>query len=72
MRVYQTAVLPINEVGEGEARPPQLAVEVDAEVVQGYRGEQAGKESCEVVGAHALQAEGVEQLLVHRLDDLAH
>src|SRR5919205_1636138 len=64
--------LPVHQVREGQRRPAQLAIEPHAEVMESYLRDQARLKPAEVMGPFPIEAEGMMELLVHRLHDLAH
>src|SRR5918995_6996009 len=62
---------PTQQVCKGQARTTELIVEPDAEVVQRHPRRQASPQSLKLMGPLPPEAEGVEQLLVDALHDLA-
>src|SRR3954471_17174906 len=63
--------LPSQQVGEGQPGTTELLIEPDAEVVQGHPRCQTCSQPLKLMGPLSPEAEGVEQLLVERLHDLA-
>jgi len=64
--------LPIHQVREGQRRPAQLAIQPHAEVMESHLRDQARLKPAEVMGPLPIEAEGMMELLIHRLHDLAH
>src|SRR4029453_14221291 len=64
--------LPVHQVREGQLRPAQLAIQPYAEVMEGHLRDQARLKPAEIMGPFPIEAEGMMELLVHRLHDLAH
>src|ERR687897_1022969 len=62
---------PTQQVCKGQAGTTELIVEPDAEVVQRHPRRQASPQSLKLMGPLPPEAEGVEQLLVDALHDLA-
>src|SRR5262249_21920524 len=54
-----------------QALSSELLVQPDAEIVQTHHRRQTGQQARECVRALAFQTEGFEQLVMHRLDNLA-
>ena len=64
--------LPVHQVREGQRRPAQLAMQPHAEVMESHLRDQARLQPAEVMGPFPIKAEGMMELLVHRLHALAH
>jgi len=64
-------MLPCDEIGKRELRAAELLVEPDTEVVQGGLSGQACLEAIEGMRTLAVEAEGMIQAPIDRLDDLA-
>ena len=62
---------PVHQVREGQPWPAQLSIEPDTKVMQRDLGRQAGPKPAEIMGPLPVQAEGMMELLIDRLDDLA-
>jgi hypothetical protein len=63
---------PVHQVREGQMLPAQLAIQPYAEVMEGHLRDQARLKPAEVMGPFPIEAEGMMELLVHCLHDLAH
>src|SRR3990172_8743941 len=61
---------PVNQVGEGQERSPQLSVKPEAEVMQGDTGGQARPKALEMMRAFAFQAKRNQQLSMDGFHDL--
>src|SRR5919109_4439970 len=64
--------LPVYQVRKGQPRPAELLIQPDAEVMQGDFGGQARLKPAEVMRPLSVETEGMSELLIHRLHDLAH
>src|SRR5215212_2633824 len=62
---------PSEQVSEGQPGTTELPIEPDAEVVQSHPRRQTCSQSLKLMGPLPPQAEGVEQLVVGALHDLA-
>src|SRR3982751_5524799 len=63
---------PSHQICELQPRSAEPVVEPDAEVVQSHPRRQPGSQTLDLVGPLPPQAEGVEELVVDRLDDLTY
>src|SRR5437773_529935 len=63
---------PAPQVRKGQPRPAQLFIQPDTEVMQSDLRSQAHPKTAEVMGPLPVQTKGMRQLLIDRLDDLAH
>lgn len=73
-RMTQTLVvkqLPVNQISEGQIRSTKALVEPDTEVVQGRLGRQTSLKAAQIVRTLPIETQGVMQLVIGRLDDLA-
>src|SRR5688572_18164204 len=64
--------LPAHQVCKGQPRPAELCIQPDAEVMQGNLCGQARVKTAEIMGPFTVQAEGMMELLVHGLHNLAY
>ena len=64
--------LPVHQVHKGQPRPAELLIQPNAEVMQGDLRGQARLKPAEIMGPFTIQAEGMMELLVHRLHHLAY
>src|SRR5215831_18873882 len=64
--------LPVHQVRKGQGRPAALCIQPDAEVMQGDLGGQARLKPAEFMRTLPVEAEGMRELLIHRLHDLPH
>ena len=64
--------LPVHQVCKGQPRPAELFIQPDAEVMQGDLCSEARVKTAEIMGPFTVQAEGMMELLVHRLHHLAY
>src|SRR5688500_3475901 len=62
--------LPIHQVCEREPGPAKVFIQPHAEVMQRDLGHQTGPKPPELMGSLPVQAKGMKQLIVDRLDDL--
>src|SRR5262245_46766445 len=63
--------LPVHQVRKGQPRPAELVMHPDAEVRQGNLGGQARLQPAQLMGPFPIQAEGLLELLVDGLHNLA-
>src|SRR5262252_2054176 len=63
--------LPVHQVHKGQPRPAELLIDPDAEVMQGDLGGQARLQSAQLMRPFPIQAEGMMELLVDGLHNLA-
>ena len=63
--------LPVHQVRKGQPRPAELLIQPDTEVMQGDLGGQARLKPAELMGPLPVQAKGMKELVIDRLDDLA-
>src|SRR5215831_5094413 len=63
--------LPVHQVCKGQPRPAELLIDPDAEVMQGDLGGQARLQSAQLMRPFPIQAEGMMELLVDGLHNLA-
>src|SRR5215211_5228048 len=63
---------PLQQISESQPRTTKLLVEPDTEIVQRYPRRQASSQAFQLMGPLPPEAEGIEELLVDRLDDLAY
>src|ERR687888_607438 len=63
--------LPVHQVRKGQPWPAELVLDPDAEVMQGDLGDQACLQSAQRLGPFPIQAEGMLELLVDGLHNLA-
>src|SRR5262245_38658470 len=63
--------LPIHQVYKGQPRPAKLLIQPDAEVMQGDLCGQACLQPAELMGAFPIQAEGMLELVMDCLHNLA-
>src|SRR5215472_4245302 len=64
-------MLPINQVRNGQRRPPLCKIEPATEIVQSHFGGQARLQAAQGVRPLVFQAEGFQQSIMNRLYDLA-
>ena len=62
--------LPVHQVCKGQPRPAELLIQPDTEVMQRDLCRQTGPKPAELMRALPVQAKGMKQLVVDRLDDL--
>src|SRR2546421_13128633 len=62
--------LPSKQISKGQGLTTQLTIEPDAKVMQADFGRQASLKAGQIMGPFPPQAEGVEQFVVDRFDDL--
>jgi hypothetical protein len=70
--VLNSMELLVHQVRKGQQRPAELCIHPDAEVMQGDLCGQARLKPAELMRPFAVEAEGMRELLIHRLHDLAH
>jgi enamine deaminase RidA (YjgF/YER057c/UK114 family) len=63
---------PSHQICELQSRAAELVVEPDAEVVQSYPRRQSGTQTLDLMGTLPPEAEGVEEFVINRLDDLTY
>ena len=63
---------PTQQISKGQARPVQLFIQPDTEVVQGNLCGQASLEPAQFVGTLPIESETTMELVVHRLHDLTN
>src|SRR5215218_11149999 len=64
---------PLQQISdESQPRTTKLLVEPDTEIVQRYPRRQASSQAFQLMGPLPPEAEGIEELVVDRLDDLAY
>src|SRR5262245_24177385 len=63
--------LPVHQVCKGQPGPTKLLIQPDAEVMQGNLRGQARLQPTELMGAFSIQAEGMMELIMDRLHNLA-
>src|SRR5829696_9110415 len=63
--------LPVHQVCKGQPRPAELLIQPHAEVMQGDPRSQAHLQPAECVGPFPIQAEGMLELVMDRLHNLA-
>src|SRR5262247_662461 len=63
--------LPVYQVHKGQPRPAELLIQPHAEVMQGDLRGQARLQPAEGMGPFAIQAEGMLELVMDRLHNLA-
>src|SRR5215467_4364122 len=63
--------LPVHQVCKGQPRPAELLIQPHAEVMQGDLRGQAPLQPAEGMGPFAIQAEGMLELVMDRLHNLA-
>src|SRR5215217_6837580 len=63
---------PLQQISESQPRTTKLLVEPDTEIVQRYPRRQASSQAFQLTGPLPPEAEGIEELVVDRLDDLAY
>src|SRR5215203_6430927 len=63
---------PLQQISESQPRTTKLLVEPDTEIVQSYPRRQASSQAFQLMGPLPPEAEGIEELVVDRLDDLAY
>ena len=63
---------PLQQISESQPRTTKLLVEPDTEIVHGHPRRQAGSQAFQLMGPLPPEAEGIEELVVDRLDDLAY
>jgi hypothetical protein len=61
---------PSHQIRELQSRPTEVVIEPDTKVVQSHPRRQSSTQTLDLVGTLPPQAEGVEELVVDRLDDL--
>ena len=64
--------LPVHQVRKSQMRPAELGMQPDAEVMQRNLRGQAHLKPAEIMGSFPIEAEGMGELLIHSLHDLAH
>ena len=64
--------LPIHQVRTGQLRPAELCMQPYAEVMQRHLRGQARLKPTEIMGPFSIKAEGMRELLIHGLHDLAY
>src|SRR5512135_3384395 len=62
--------LPIQQISKGQGVATQLTIEPDAKVMQADFSRQASLKASQIMRPFSPQAEGVEQFVVNRFDDL--
>src|SRR5262245_62012576 len=62
--------LPVHQVCKGQPRPAELLIQPDTEVMQGDLCCQTCPKPAELMGSLPVQAKGMKELVVDRLDDL--
>jgi len=63
--------LPVHQVHKGQPRPAELLIQPHAEVMQGDLRSQARLQPTECMGPFSIQAEGMMELVIDRLHNLA-
>src|ERR671910_749829 len=63
---------PLQQISESQPRTTKLLVEPDTEIVQRYPRHQASSQAFQLRGPLPPEAEGIEELVVDRLHDLAY
>ena len=63
--------LPVHQVCKGQLGPTKLLIQPDAEVMQGNLRGQARLQPTELMGSFPIQAEGMLELVMDRLHNLA-
>jgi hypothetical protein len=63
--------LPIHQVRKGQPRPAALFIHPDAEVMQGHLCRQARLKTTQLMGPFTIKAEGMLELVIDRLYNLA-
>src|ERR687888_304552 len=63
--------LPVHQVCKGQPRPAELLIQPNAEVMQGDPRSSAHLQPAECVGPFPIQAEGMLELVMDRLHNLA-
>src|SRR5918994_2995953 len=63
---------PLQQISESQPRTTKLLVEPDTEIVQRYPRRQASSQAFQLMGPLPPEAEGIEELVVDRLHDLAY
>jgi hypothetical protein len=63
---------PSHQIRELQPRPTELVIEPDTEVVQRNPRRQSGTQTLDLVGTLPPEAEGVEEFVVDRFDDLRY
>src|SRR5919205_2953767 len=64
--------LPVYQVRKSQQWSTELSIEPHTEVMEGHLRRQAPLKPAEVMGPLPVQAEGMPELLIHGLHDLAH
>lgn len=62
--------LPIEQVSKGQWLTTQVNIEPETKVMQTHFGRQTSLKACQIMRPFPRQAEGVEQFVVDRFDDL--
>jgi hypothetical protein len=63
--------LPVYQVRAGQRRPAQVAMQPHAKVMKSHLRDQARLKPAEVMGPFPIEAEGMRELLIDSLYDLA-
>src|SRR5215216_8205687 len=63
---------PLQQISESQPRTTKLLVEPDTEIVQRYPRRQASSQAFQLMGPLPPEVEGIEELVVDRLGDLAY